>query len=159
MAGIGPAPKPDGARRRRNATVPMTQLPAEGRQGDPPPPWPIENPKHVDEAMATRQLELWAQLWATPQAVQWERNRWTVDVALYVRWTVLAEQGSLDAGKEARMLSDRLGLTPLAMLRLRWEVVEDELAARRPTTGPRPAAAAATRKAAVRKRVKAVDTK
>ena len=40
MAGMGPAPKPDGQRRRRNATVAMTKLPAEGRTG-PVPDWPL----------------------------------------------------------------------------------------------------------------------
>lgn len=34
---------------------------------------------------------------------------------------------------EVRMLEDRLGLSPMAMLRLRWEVVEEE-----PEHGPKP---------------------
>lgn len=74
------------------------------------------------------ETELWAELWATPQAVAWERQSWTREVAQYVRWKVAAEQGSLDASKEARQLADRLGLTPLALLRLRWEISEDEVA-------------------------------
>ena len=81
----------------------------------------------LEETMgARRRLEqdLWAQLWKTPQAVQWQRLSWDREVAQYVRWKVQAEMGSLDASKEARMLSDRLGLNPLAMLRLRWEVDE-----------------------------------
>ena len=40
----------------------------------------------------------------------------------YVRLKILAECGDLEAGKEARQWSDRLGLNPLAMLRLRWEI-------------------------------------
>jgi hypothetical protein len=40
---------------------------------------------------------------------------------------------------EVRQLEDRLGLTPMAMLRLRWEVVRDELAeARAPVREGRP---------------------
>jgi len=158
MAGTGPAPKPDGARRRRNAVVPMTQLPAEGRQGEPPV-WPISAAR--DSAAAARELELWTELWSLPQAVAWERQKTPpATVALYVRWTVKAEGGSLDAGKEARMLSDRLGLSPTAMQKLRWEVVVDELAAQRSGSRPRAVAPApARRAAAVRKRVKAVDTK
>jgi hypothetical protein len=69
--------------------------------------------------------ELWAELWATPQAVAWERLRWTREVAQYVRWKAAAELGSLEASKEARQLGDRLGLTPLALLRLRWEITDD----------------------------------
>lgn len=74
---------------------------------------------------------LWADLWKTPQAVMWERMAWTREVAQYVRWKVRAELGSLDASKEARMLSDRLGLSPLSMRNLRWEVVEDAVAKKR----------------------------
>ncbi|MCA1218689.1 hypothetical protein [Streptomyces sp. 8L] len=82
--------------------------------------------------------ELWAELWATPQAVAWERLRWTREVAQYVRWKVAAELGSLDASKEARQLADRLGLTPLALLRLRWEIAdEEEGRPRRRPTPPR----------------------
>lgn len=75
--------------------------------------------------------ELWRDLWRTPQAVQWERLGWTRDVAQYVRHKVLGELGELDDAREARQWSDRLGLSPLAMLRLRWEV-EDKAATEQP---------------------------
>lgn len=78
----------------------------------------------VVEIQRDRELALWRELWATPQAVQWERLRWTREVAAYARWKVLAESGDLNAAKEARQLADRLGLTPLALLRLRWEIVD-----------------------------------
>lgn len=178
MAGMGPAPKPAGERRRRNATIAMTRLPAGGRKGDAPR-WPLLADvatvarrdmarRQADElelallepdlqgrsrAAAQRKLEaaqtsanildkeleaqqqaegeVWAELWATPQAVAWERLGWTREVAQYVRWKVRAELGDLDASKEARQLGDRLGLTPLAMLRLRWEVAPDEVAEQR----------------------------
>jgi hypothetical protein len=88
------------------------------------------------------EAELWRDLWRLPQAVAWERLCWTRDVAQYVRHKVLAELGDLDAAKEARQWSDRLGLTPLAMLRLRWVVVVDEVAAKRDQRArPRPVAA------------------
>lgn len=178
MAGMGPPPKPAGERRRRNAAVAMTRLPAGGRTGDAPR-WPLIDDvvttaqrdmaqRHADElelqllepdlqgrqrAAAQRKLdaaqsmatvlskqieaqvaleaELWRDLWATPQAVAWERLGWTREVAQYVRWKVKAELGDLDSSKEARQLADRLGLTPLAMLRLRWEVDADEVAEQR----------------------------
>jgi len=82
---------------------------------------------------AQRQLEakLWRDLWRTPQAVQWETLGWTREVAQYVRHKVLAELGDLNAGKEARQWSDRLGLTPMSMLRLRWSITVDEVARKR----------------------------
>ncbi|WP_159041177.1 hypothetical protein [Streptomyces sp. WM6349] len=83
------------------------------------------------EAQAALESELWTDLWATPQAAAWERLGWTREVAQYVRWKVQAELGDLDASKEARQLADRLGLSPLAMLRLRWEVAPDEVAEQR----------------------------
>jgi hypothetical protein len=178
MAGMGPPPKPAQQRQRRNPTVAMVQLPAEGRRRRAPN-WPLfpdvvltarrdvaaakverlqetraaleaaglpvgQIEQRLDLAMEqqfileaqlreARKLEavLWRDLWRLPQAVQWERLGWTRDVAQYVRHKVLAELGDLDAAKEARQWSDRLGLSPLSMLRLRWEVVRDETAAKR----------------------------
>ena len=68
----GPAPKDPAARRRRNATVGKTILPAGGRVGDPPA-WPL----------ARAEAEPWASLWATPQAAAWETLGWTRVVARY----------------------------------------------------------------------------
>lgn len=177
MAGNGPVPKDPEKRARRNATVAMTKLPAEGRKG-PAPAWPLlddiatkaklEMAKGrvkqllteisecsdgrtrgklnrelgaLQETVATltiqlreqRKVELavWRELWATPQAVEWEHMGWIRDVATYVRHKVRGELGSIDDAKEARMWSDRLGLNPQAMLRLRWTVVVDEVTARR----------------------------
>lgn len=198
MAGMGPPPKADDQRRRRNATVAMVRLPAEGRRKRAPV-WPLipdviltvrrdlaeakveQLGYDVEERLAAgrpagsleakldrareqllicerqlgeqRKLEaaLWKDLWSTPQSVEWERLGWTRDVAQYVRHKVLAELGDLDAAREARQWSDRLGLTPLAMLRLRWEVARDEVSARRDS---RPA----ERPASARSRLRVVDS-
>lgn len=191
-----PGPPPNPNRRRRNATLAMTQLPAEGRKGDPPP-WPLPadlvSQARLDrlddqiadasvemqgegrvarnaerrmlglqeraeilraqmDAAAEQETVLWAELWSTPQAVAWERLRWTRDVAQYVRWKIKAELGDLEASKEARLLSDRLGLNPLALLRLRWEIAADEVAEQRTTRTKRTAAAVRSRRG-----LKAVD--
>ena len=190
MAGMGPAPKPDDQRRRRNATVAMVRLPADGRKKRAPN-WPLipdvvltarrdlaeakverleEDLFELREAgkpcgpaemkldaakekllICQRQLAeqrklesaLWKDLWSLPQSVEWERLGWFRDVAIYVRHHVLGQLGDLDNAREARQWSDRLGLTPLAMLRLRWEVVRDEVADKRntppATTGPKTA--------------------
>lgn len=74
------------------------------------------------EDQAAMESELWVELWGTPQAAMWEKLAWYRDVAQYVRHKIRAELGDLDAAKEARQWSDRLGLNPLALLRLRWEI-------------------------------------
>ena len=68
------------------------------------------------------EVALWGDLWRTPQAIVWEQSHASREVAQYVRWKIRAEQGDLEAAREARMLSDRLGLNPLALLRLRLEI-------------------------------------
>lgn len=83
------------------------------------------------KAQRSRERTLWNDLWRTPQACAWEQLGWTREVAMYVRHTVLGELGDLDQAKEARQWSDRLGLSPMAMRRLGWEVVADEVAAQR----------------------------
>lgn len=124
----GPPPKKDSERRRRNAPMANTlQLPAEGRQG-PAPLWP--GPGLMPEPYRP----IWEELWATPMAVAWERHGWTRVIARYL----LVLQASDEALKskepdakllnEIRNLEDRLGLTPMALLRLRWEIAGDELA-------------------------------
>ncbi|GGM75600.1 hypothetical protein GCM10012275_52870 [Longimycelium tulufanense] len=88
--------------------------------------------EHVVAIQAEAECALWVELWGTPQAVAWEWLRWIREVAQYVRHKVLAENGDLDHAREARQQADRLGLTPLALLRLRWEIVEDAVS---PTSG------------------------
>lgn len=178
MAGMGPPPKAADQRARRNATVAMTRLPANGRTAKAPP-WPlgvdvgieteIELTKLLIKAAqqelewattskdrsaqrrkierANKQLaklqamkkaagasekEIWAALWKTPQATQWEKRGWFREVALYARHQAKAEAGSLDDSKEARQREDRLGLNDMAMLRLRWEIVDVAATGRAP---------------------------
>lgn len=68
--------------------------------------------------------KIWAALWKTPQATQWEKRGWFREVALYARHQAKAEAGSLDDSKEARQREDRLGLNDMSMLRLRWAIAE-----------------------------------
>lgn len=121
----GPAPKPADQRRRRNAPLANTlKLPAEGRT-DPAPDWPL----------AVAEAPSWADLWALPQAVAWERLGWHRTVARYAHVLTLVETDMPSAAllAQATALEDRLGLTPMSMLRLRWEVVADEVAEARST--------------------------
>jgi hypothetical protein len=118
----GPPPKIDPV--RRNARAGLLRLPSEGRAGAPPA-WPLSDQPTDDERV------IWADLWATPQAVAWERLGWTRVVARYCRVVLAAEILDRDAMAEARQLEDRLGLTPKAMRLLLWEIVSDEVAAKR----------------------------
>lgn len=125
MGVSGPPPKRNGERRRRNAPRANTvKLPPDGRP-DPPPPWPFGDPD-IPEPLD------WAELWSQPQAVMWERMGLVKVVARYAR---LREQvmtpGSREAGMasfwaELSKMEERLGLTPLSMLRLQWEVAADD---------------------------------
>ena len=115
----GPPPKPAGQRRRRNLpTVPTERLPADGRSG-PVPPWPLSAP-------ADDELSLWESLWQSPQATVWERTGVARTVARYVRTVTRAESPEATGAilSEARRLEESLGLSPAALLRLRWEIVD-----------------------------------
>lgn len=114
----GPAPKPNA--RRRNAKPTSTQLPAAGYDG-PVPTWPLGKAKRPER-------EAWDALWRTPQAAEWARLSCARTVARYVRALVVAEQPETTAFhlSEVRQMEDRLGLTPMSMLRLRWEIAPAE---------------------------------
>ena len=124
----GPPPKHPSIRARRNKpNVGFTQLPAEGRDG-PAPAWPLLDPGDSDEESTAAERELWATLWGYPQAVVWEKSKAFRAVALYVRLQVKAEQGDKGVLAAVGNLSDRLGLSPLALLRLRCEIVAADVA-------------------------------
>lgn len=141
----GPAPKPAAQRRRTNPTIAMTRLPSEGRKGEAPE-WPMRTHAGFDE-------NLWDELWSTPQAVAWERlGAGTIRVvARYVVLLAEADVGEPKAAMEVRQIEDRLGLSPLAMLRLRWEVAPDEVAEAREQRTASPA------KSDARARLRIVD--
>jgi hypothetical protein len=65
----------------------------------------------------------------------WERLGWVRVVARYTRLLVESEKrgAQVTLAGEVRQLEDRLGLTPMAMKRLEWVIVEDEVAEQRQT--------------------------
>jgi len=119
----GPPPKDPQLRRRRNATPGFKLLPHEGRTG-PVPPWPL--PPHPAPQVAALETVKWAELWALPQAVEWERMQDYGTVALYVRvfCEVAAGIASGPLLSEVRQLDAKIGLSPKAMRDLRWETDE-----------------------------------
>lgn len=84
------------------------------------------------EQQSDMESELWAMLWATPQATMWDESAAFARVlASFVRWQVKGEQGDLDAAKEARIRGKEFGLTPLTLLGLKAEVERAEEAEER----------------------------
>ncbi|WP_281711308.1 hypothetical protein [Dermacoccus nishinomiyaensis] len=74
------------------------------------------------------ELELWTQLWGTPQAALWESVAFQRTLAVFVRYQIRGEQGDLKCAAEARQISDRLGLSPMALQKLRAEIENAEAA-------------------------------
>ena len=122
MAGFGRAPKPEGQRRNPNPILggKIRRISASSHASRAPK-WPLVKP-------SKRELELWARLWKTPVSAAWESLGWNDAVARYARLLVLAERPKAPGIVliEVRQLEDRLGLSPMALLRLRWEVVDDQ---------------------------------
>jgi hypothetical protein len=116
MAGMGPLPKDPAQRRRRNAPAGTVRLPRAGRPG-PAPEWPLSG----------KPPTVWFEVWRTPQAVEWERQGHERVVARYCRVLVQAEKTTASAAvlAEVRQMEDRLGLSAMSMLRLKWEIVDD----------------------------------
>lgn len=113
----GPAPDPTALRRdRKSDRAGWTTLPACGRDGEPPE-WPLTTP-------ADRELDLWEELWARPQAAEWDRMGQDLEVAMFVRTLAQAElpDAKADSRKLVRQYMDSLGLSVQGMLRNRWRI-------------------------------------
>lgn len=118
----GPAPDPNALRRaRKDDQGSWTLLPAEGRTS-PVPRWPA--PTQTD-----REAELWEEMWATPQALIWERDGLKHYVAMFVRLLAEAEveKASAENRKTVRMMYGDLYLTSDSMARARIRITADEV--------------------------------
>lgn len=111
----GPPPDPNALSRERDAGE-WFVLPAAGRAGDPPE-WPLVEPTE-------RELELWARLWAKPQALMWQRLGLEFEVAIYTRRLGEAElaESKVNLSTLLRQMSDSLGLTTPGMRANRWRI-------------------------------------
>ena len=113
----GPPPDPQALRRNRpDDAATWVTLPAEGRLGDTPefPGSPTDD-----------ELELWAELWTMPQAIEWDRLRLHREVALYCRSYVHAMTTADVKATDrtlVRQLADSLGLNTAGMARNRWRI-------------------------------------
>jgi hypothetical protein len=156
MGQRGPLPKPDDQRARRNApTIPTTNLPASGREGDVPEP-----PEWI--ALGAAGLAWWTWAWKTPQAAAWSdgdlciiARRASLEDDLAVQGTVdtidlvladiadaettaqvraiIGKLAAIATGRtgicrEMRELDNLLGLSPKGMAALHWKIVADKKA-------------------------------
>ncbi|UUW88388.1 hypothetical protein [Pimelobacter simplex] len=109
----------------------------------------------IGDAFRKRELELWRELWKTPQALAWEREPW--------RWPTVAKYCRIMASTEAepdasaallsreRELRNECGLSPDGLRMNGWAIAPDELAAKRSS---RAAAKAPAKKAAPVRRLR-----
>lgn len=142
----GPAPDPNALRRdRKSDQAGWTSLPSEGRT-TPAPSWPAPT-------WTEREAELWTEMWATPQALIWERDGLRHYVAMFVRLLAEAEveKASAENRKTVRMMYGDLYLTSDSMARARLRIVADE------TAEKREARAAEPKRTSSRDRFKVVD--
>lgn len=103
------------------------RLPAGGRTGDPPA-WPIPRP-------TKREIQLWAELWKSPQALMWEAKGQQLQVALYVRSLREAEKPGVPVASRTLLLrqEEYLGLSEPGLARNHW-IIDAGVAA--PAEGP-----------------------
>lgn len=121
----GPGADPLSGRSERRG-LSFTALPSGGFDGEIPD-FPLP------DALA-REVEVWAELWRTPQAAAWNVQRWRWgQVADLVRLQVRAEDHEAPVGVYAQVRAARadLGLTPAGLKENGWAIAADEVAERR----------------------------
>lgn len=120
----GPPPDPNAQRRERAGdAATWTDLPAAGREGEPPR-WPLLG-------QTVREDALWSDLWSRPQAIMWEKFGQVYEVAMFARNLARAEDpdSSIELQKVVRQYLDSLGLSTQGMLRNRWRIGQKAAAA------------------------------
>ena len=103
----------------------LTALPAQGFTG-PAPQFPFPD-------ASDRELEVWADLWRTPQACAWSMpsEAWRVrTVALYTRTVVRCEDPAAPATLLGQLhrFADQIGMTTAGLAEMGWKVAVDEVA-------------------------------
>lgn len=107
-------------------------------------------------AFRKRELEVWREVWKTPQACAWSREpwRWPV-VAEFCRLkTVVEMEPEANAALVAQLhrFRDQVGLTPAGLKENGWAIAHDETAAKRTAKTAAPA-----RRPSARDRLRVVD--
>lgn len=112
----GKLPAGDSEIGRREAAS-FLELPANGYRGKPPV-FPLPD-------VSDRELDVWADLWRSPQAAAWAREswRWPV-VAMYARLMVRVEDPDAPASLIAQIhrYGDQVGMTPAGLRENGWVI-------------------------------------
>lgn len=122
----GPQADPNSGRSERRGFK-LTALPSEGYSGEVPDL--LEFLPHS----TSRHLQVWAQLWSTPQACAWSMDSWRWPViADLVKYTVRSEPAGAPAslGTVVRQLRDDCGLSKAGLVANGWSIATDEVGAR-----------------------------
>ncbi|WP_052067986.1 hypothetical protein [Rhodococcoides fascians] len=113
----GPTKDPNSAK-SESLGIKFVNLPPAGHKGRAPK-WPLDGPTE-------RERVVWREVWKTPQAEQWAKEKlWRLrPVALYVRWSVRAEEPECSASilTQVNRLADQLGLTPAGLAFNGWKI-------------------------------------
>ena len=129
--------------------VSYVALPAAGFDGEAPA-WPLprravffesvvdgkivrEFDQAATEAVADRELVLWAWAWSTPQAWAWSQpaEAWRLmTIAMWVRTYVVCESSDAKAADKASLhrFADQIGITPAGLKENGWQVVAGPVA-------------------------------
>lgn len=141
----GPTADPNSARSEARG-IKYLHLPSKGYTGRVPA-WPLTK-------ATARERAVWKDAWRTPQAAQWAKEKWRHRaVALWVRWTVRAEEPDAPAAAltQSLRLADQIGLSPAGLSENGWKIVGDELADARTAKQEKPTVEPAARSAPVRR--------
>lgn len=120
----GPPVDPNSGRSERRGFK-LTALPSEGYRGEVPD-FPLPG-------VTDREAQVWAALWATPQACAWSMQSWRwLNVADLVRLQVRGEahDAPVNIATVVRQLRADLGLTPAGLKENGWAIAVDEVAAK-----------------------------
>lgn len=120
----GPPPDPSSGRSDARGYS-LTALPAEGYTG-PIPNFPLPS-------ASTRELDVWADAWRTPQACAWSMRSesWRLrSVAMWVRLSVRCEVPDAPASvlSQVHRFADQIGMTTAGLAEMGWKVAVDEVA-------------------------------
>lgn len=152
----GPAADESSARSERRGYS-LTALPSTGYDG-PAPEWPLprraimvwrfedksrwqELDAVATEAVAERELALWAWAWSTPQACAWSlpSEAWRAQtVARWVRQAVKCESDEASAADHGQLhrYADQVGLTTAGLREMGWKIADEKPAASSPEPAP-----------------------
>lgn len=162
----GPPVDPSSGRSDRRG-LKFLMLPAEGYAESAPADFPLPRIQRYattgsgkdretvydrtgSDKLRKRELQIWRDVWTTPQAAAWAQPRWRwlwPTIGEYCRLKALVESApDSNAALVAQLhrYRDQVGLTKAGMRELGWDIAEDALAARRqerdetPATGPAP---------------------